>query len=110
MVTAGLGMPAADWQVRVEDGCICSYCGLSGDGDFSIWMNLGIDHIVPRGGDGPDNKTLACGECNTLKGKYRPNGTTREERIADARRYVEEKRERSKALFARMMDEIKKRR
>jgi len=108
MIDRSLGMPAVDWQVRVRDECVCSYCGLSGNGNFEVWMNLSIDHIMPGGGDGAENKTVACGGCNTLKAKYSPAGETLEARIADARRVVQERRERSRPLFEKMMDEIKK--
>jgi 5-methylcytosine-specific restriction endonuclease McrA len=103
-----LGMPPEDWEVRKRDGCTCQYCGLSGLGNFDIWINLTIDHIIPScsgGDDTEENKAVACGECNTLKGNYVPVGNEREERIADARRYVQEKRERWRHLFEKMMTE-----
>ncbi len=101
-----LGMPPVDYEIRKQDKCTCSYCDLSGNGNFDIWMNLSIDHIVPGSGDGAENKTVACGECNTLKGMYKPNGTNREERIADARRYVRGKRELYRYVYEKMMGEI----
>jgi 5-methylcytosine-specific restriction endonuclease McrA len=87
-----LGMSATDWEVRIRDECTCRYCDLCGLDNFDIWMQLGIDHIIPRisGGDeSAENKAVACSECNCLKHKYVPDGSNREERIADARRYVQ---------------------
>lgn len=95
-----------DWDVRVRDKSTCQYCGLSGLGNFDIWMNLTIDHIVPScrdGNDAAENKAVACVYCNSLKGSYLPAGSTREQRIADARQHVQEKRERWRNLFERMM-------
>jgi 5-methylcytosine-specific restriction endonuclease McrA len=104
-----LGMPTEDWEVRKLDKCTCRYCDLSGLGNFDVWMNLGIDHIVPRSSrldETGGNKAVACAECNILKGDYVPAGGTREERIADARRYVQQKREHWRSLFEKMMAEL----
>ena len=106
-----LGMPPADWEVRVRDKCTCCYCGVYGINNFDIWLNLGIDHIVPsvRGGDdSADNKTVACFECNCLKGKFLPQGNNREERLADAVRHVKASREVWRGRFETMMDQIEK--
>lgn len=103
-----LAMPAEDWEVRKRDECTCQYCGLRGLDNFDIWMNLTIDHLIPScsgGDDTAENKVVACGECNTLKGTYVPVGNEREERIADARRYVQKKREDWRHLFETMMIE-----
>jgi|SRR5579864_2573312 len=107
-----LGMPSVDWEVRIRDKCTCCYCGVSGLHNFDIWLNLGIDHIIPciRGGDeSADNKVVACFECNCFKGKYLPQGENREQRIADARRHVQASRAGWRERFETMMDQIEKR-
>src|ERR1019366_3703579 len=95
-----------DYQVRIKDRCTCSYCPLSDEGNFDVWINMGIDHIVPIRGqdyDNDDNKTVACPKYNTLKGDYVPHGTNRHERIADAKQYVQKKREVWQQQFDEMM-------
>jgi hypothetical protein len=102
------GIFLADRDVWMADRCTCRYCGLSGLGNFDVWMNLTIDHIVPSCRDGNetvDNKAIACVYCNDLKGRYIPVGTCREERIADARQHVQGKRERWRNHFDEMMTE-----
>jgi hypothetical protein len=104
-----LGMPPEDYEVRKDDRCKCRYCDLSGLDNFDVYLNLGIDHIIPvgQGGDeSKENKAVACGECNTLKGKYVPVGNNREERIADARRLIRERRQRSRSVFDKIMDDL----
>jgi hypothetical protein len=109
-----LGMPSVDWEVRVRDKCLCSYCGVSGLNNFDVWLNLGIDHVVPsiHGGDETaDNKVVACFECNCLnclKSKYSPTGNNRKERVADGRRHVQASRDTWRERFETMMEEIKK--
>jgi 5-methylcytosine-specific restriction endonuclease McrA len=98
----------ADRDVWVADRCTGRYCDLSGLENFDVWMNLTLDHIIPRcrGGDETaENKAIACVYCNNLKGSYIPVGTSREERIADARRHVQKKRERWGRVFDGMMSE-----
>ncbi len=100
-----------DWKIWVRDNCTCQYCGLCGLDNFDVWMQLGIDHIIPRsrGGDETDeNKALSCNECNHyLKRAYIPNGNTREKRIADARLHIQPKRDAWREQFERMIKEIK---
>jgi Type IV secretion-system coupling protein DNA-binding domain/HNH endonuclease len=106
-----LGMPSVDWEVRVRDKCACSYCGVSGLHKFDIWLNLGIDHVVPsvHGGDETaDNKVVACFECNCLKGKYSPTGNNRKERVADGCRHVQASRDTWRERFEMMMEQINK--
>jgi 5-methylcytosine-specific restriction endonuclease McrA len=103
-------MPATDWEVRKRDKCTCRYCDLCGLRNFDIWMQLGIDHIIPRisGGDeSAENKAVACTQCNCYKAAYIPNGNNREDRIADARLHIKAKREAWRERFEMMMQEIK---
>ena len=95
-----------DWEVRVRDGATCAYCGLSGIDNFDIWVLLQVDHIVPGAGDGADNKAVACSFCNGTKYSYVPRGSTREELLSDARRYIQERRQLKRSAFDVMMAEI----
>ncbi len=102
-------MPPVDWDVRIRDQCTCRYCDLCGNGNFDIWLNLTIDHVVPGGGECADNKAVACHVCNSIKRKYHPKGSNLDERIADARRYIREKRESWRQRFEMMMGQIENR-
>ena len=102
-----MSMSARERALYARDRCTCRYCDLSGMDNFDLWMNLSIDHIVPSGGESEENKAVACVHCNCLKGKYMPNGNTREERIADARKYVQARREEWREQFDQVMNESK---
>lgn len=102
-------MPAVDWEVYNRDKCKCQYCDLDGLGNFDVWLNLSIDHIIPeiRGGDSTaENKAVACHACNKNKGKYFPEGNNREERIADARRHIQGRRAEWRRKLDKMMPEF----
>jgi 5-methylcytosine-specific restriction endonuclease McrA len=103
-------MSAVDWEVYKRDRCKCQYCGLDGWGNFDVWMNLPIEHIIARkqGGDTADNKVVACHACNYSKGNYLPNGNNREERIADIRRHILERRAEWHRTLDKMMPEFGK--
>lgn len=62
---------------------------------YDAFYALTFDHIIPScsGGEHTEDNTVACCRaCNFLKQSYEPSGDTREERIADARRFITEKR------------------
>ncbi|MFZ0797895.1 MAG: HNH endonuclease signature motif containing protein [Terriglobales bacterium] len=102
-------IPAEDWKVYKRDKCRCQYCDFCGFGNFDVWVNLPIDHIVPKrhgGDDTAENKAVACYECNMVKGSYVPVGNNRGERIADARRYVQGRREQWRSVFEKLMTEL----
>lgn len=51
----------------------CVYCGFDGR-TFDGWMQLSIDHILPRqcdGDDDPANLVTACGSCNSVTSKMK---------------------------------------
>lgn len=102
-----MSMAARERALYVRDKCTCRYCDLSGMDNFDIWMNLSIDHIIPENDESDENKAVACRECNCLKSTYKPNGNTREERIADARKYVQARREGWREGFDRIIQEGK---
>lgn len=92
-------------RVAIRDGGLrCRYCEL----DLFAYDTYNVlDHVIPRkpkredeaawamalalkggGIEDDDNIVIACRDCNHLKGRYVPNGTTAAERIADAKRGV----------------------
>jgi 5-methylcytosine-specific restriction endonuclease McrA len=105
-------MSAVDWEVYRRDRCKCQYCGLDGWGNFDVWMNLAIEHIISRkpGAEDntADNKVVACHACNISKGNYPPKGNNREERIADIRRHIQERRAEWRRKLDKMMPEYGK--
>jgi 5-methylcytosine-specific restriction endonuclease McrA len=86
-----------DWNAKlgIEQGFHCIYCDrdfLASFDDYDSWQ---WDHVYPLSLDGDDtleNIVVCCKACNFLKRAYAPTGTTKAERIADARRYVQELR------------------
>src|ERR1035438_3190753 len=73
----------------------CAYCDRDYVESYDAFYSLTLDHITPacRGGDHSEENTVACCRaCNFLKHMYKPEGNSREERIADARRHITKKR------------------
>lgn len=77
-------------KVFKRDHFKCQYCGLDGLASFENWMLMTVDHIhaYARGGSlKADNQVTACQPCNTIK------GTKDFKSLAEAKKYVQEKRE-----------------
>lgn len=79
-------------QVAVAAGFRCEYCDLDMLKSLESYYSWQIDQIVPSGGYATENCALACRTCNHLKHARLPKGTSREERIADARAYIESRK------------------
>lgn len=86
-----------EWNAKrvLETDCHCEYCErdlLASFNDYDSWQ---IDHIHPSSKGGKheyENMAVCCKTCNFLKRDYVPNGTTREEKVADAKRHIDTKR------------------
>jgi 5-methylcytosine-specific restriction endonuclease McrA len=92
------------WELEVfrrADGH-CEYCGkdLFASSD-AFYFEREFDHIVPTGGDGPENRALACRPCNFIKRRYLPVGGSRAELVANAAGKIRERRERNDLRLAR---------
>ena len=37
------------FEVNKRDNFTCRYCGLDGRASFSAWLNLGVEHLLPKG-------------------------------------------------------------
>lgn len=90
--------PAQNARVFNRDGWKCVYCGYEGNSP-KTYVFLEADHLDPAtktdddyDPEHDDEKVTACNCCNKLKGNYRPKGATREEKLADARACVQERR------------------
>jgi 5-methylcytosine-specific restriction endonuclease McrA len=110
-----------DWQIFVDYGCVCVYCGFDGTTDPLAWRQLVIDHLVPRqkgGLDVPENKVVACCICNNIKGgswdktydgSVPLTEKTKPQLIASAKQRVQEHHQRWMPDFEPMMAEIRAR-
>lgn len=88
-------------KVFKRDHFKCQYCGLDGQKHFENWMILTVDHVHPHargGGRHMENLVTACQPCNLLKGKRAYAS------FEDARKYVLEKREEWRRVYA---DQVK---
>jgi 5-methylcytosine-specific restriction endonuclease McrA len=55
------------YRVHCRDGFRCVYCGLDGSQDFSLWLHLSWDHLVPKDDPRRDDERFivtACRFCN----------------------------------------------
>jgi len=119
-----------DWDIYVQRGCICEYCGFDGTTSWQTWNQLAIDHIIPRckGGarDAVMNKAVACCYCNGHKLWYDPRSpeqaaaglaepldeVSRSELIKNAFKHIQQNgldKWTVVSAFDEMMDEIRKR-
>jgi 5-methylcytosine-specific restriction endonuclease McrA len=88
-----------EWTAQrgLEQDFRCVYCDLDFLASYDNYYLWSLDHIIPRSFNGDDtfeNIAVCCKPCNFLKLAYPPIGSTREERIVDARRYVQQQRSR----------------
>jgi 5-methylcytosine-specific restriction endonuclease McrA len=84
-----------EWNARqgLKQAFRCAYCDCDFLASFHNYNSWVWDHITPqsRGGDDTfDNIVITCRPCNFLKRDYLPSGDTRDDRISDARRYVQQ--------------------
>lgn len=49
----------------IRDGWKYSYCGYPFAVSMDGWNNMALDHIDPDKGDGIDNLTISCTNCNS---------------------------------------------
>ena len=94
-----------EWHAKrgVEQDYRCIYCGLDYLATYNEYRSAELDHIIPQSADGEhnyENIAVCCRTCNLLKCDFVPAGRTREERLADARRYIQEARNQYEAEVA----------
>jgi hypothetical protein len=69
----------------------CFYCGFDGR-SFPNWLQLTVDHVVPRssgGSENDDNKVTACQACNSITSRMKfPRGTTFEEAVEQKKQRI----------------------
>lgn len=85
-----------NWASTYErDHFTCVYCGFDGR-TFDGWMQLSIDHVLPRssgGGDDPNNLVVACRACNCITSRMSfPTETPRDQIVEAKRNRVKERR------------------
>ena len=79
-------------KVFTRDHRRCVYCCRDLAHDFDAFWSTQMDHLVPGGGDDPENIVTACFVCNNLKGAFFPGGSTHEERVVSAREHIMQRR------------------
>jgi 5-methylcytosine-specific restriction endonuclease McrA len=97
MNTTNSGSSLNDYGYAIykRDHFTCVYCGYDGR-DFDRWMQLSIDHVLPRSCGGTDddtNRVTACRSCNSITSrmKFQPNTPPRtilqqkRDRVAETR-------------------------
>jgi 5-methylcytosine-specific restriction endonuclease McrA len=90
----GFGSWNADRGVEVDFKC--EYCGTDLLSSVDAYYSWQIDHIIPQSREGEhlyENIAICCTTCNFMKRAYLPEGDTRAERIADAKRFIMESRQ-----------------
>jgi len=96
-VSSLAGTSAGDYgnKVYARDNFTCVFCGFDGR-LFDNWMQLSVDHILPKSAGGDDtqgNLTTACRACNSITSrmKFAPE-VSRDEVLAQKRARVEQRR------------------
>ena len=92
-----------DWEKRVflRAKGHCEYCNknmMESSDTFYHFRNF--DHIQPNGINDDDNMAVACRACNNMKRHTSIIGNTRDERIAYAKKLIQELRERNDRRLA----------
>lgn len=90
-------------SLAIETKFRCAYCDLDFLESVNNYDTIEVDHIIPRnddsGNNDSDNLTIACRTCNKLKRRWDPrsriigNDARRDQLIAAARSYVQERRQ-----------------
>jgi len=90
-----MSISANDGVFKVRDARVfrrcnftCVYCGFDGR-PFDGWMQLSIDHVIPRSSQGPDeeaNLVAACRSCNSITSRMQFATNTTWEEIIQAKR------------------------
>jgi len=101
-----------EWNAKrgLQTGCRCEYCDrdlLASFNDYDAWQ---IDHVVPSSKGGKheyENMAVCCKTCNFLKRDYFPIGETRDERVSDARRHIQELRAAREAELVRIRELVR---
>lgn len=94
-------------RVFNRDRWKCVYCGYDGNGETKCFF-LEVDHLDPTtkteddfDPEFDDNKVTACTYCNKKKARYQPKGVSREEKLCDAKAYLERQRQMGVDWFKR---------
>jgi hypothetical protein len=105
-----LGWSSRAVELGIAQDFKCIYCKrdlLHRIEDYDCWTE---DHIDPKSGDGErdtvNNLAVACKLCNFVKRTYKPKGTTREERIADAWRHIQVGRAKKENTLAGIVQHV----
>jgi 5-methylcytosine-specific restriction endonuclease McrA len=107
--TPPLTWPSRDIALSVQHDFRCAFCGhdlVASVEALDLWQ---IDHLHPKSDardDALENLVLSCKLCNWLKMAYIPRGTTRDERIADAWRYIQPRLAKHRERWEKVRDAV----
>ena len=98
-------------EVHKRDNFTCRYCGLDGRQSFSAWLNLGVEHLLPKGHPDWNNSAFtvtACRFCSGVDnrrferedGSGAADGATPDELIAQRKAAVQGVRDEYMAFWA----------
>ncbi len=110
--------------MRVTGQTKCAYCGHDFTVSYENWLQMALDHVVPRSVCGSlrlhddwvedcSNKVLACGACNSFFNRYKPSWEfdcpdtldafydLRDRIFEDRKRPILQKHKDERAFFAR---------
>jgi len=94
------------YDTHVKYNFICQYCGFDGRA-FPNWLQLTVDHIVPKshgGKDEEDNKITVCQACNSITSRMKFSRNLTKEDIILSKRRLELKKDNQNIInFGRRM-------
>lgn len=111
----GYGFP-----IHKRDNFKCKYCGFDGLKSFDNWLNLSIDHLLPKehpSRKSPDYIVTACKFCNGSDNQYfkkcekqnfKFNGKSPEQLIHHRKKSVNKTRDDYKIFWENNVERLKK--
>ena len=98
-------------EIHKRDKYVCQYCGFDGKESLSHWLNLSVDHLLPKDHlekDNPEFQATACRSCNEMDNHFleqaakrglKFDNMTRQQLIDQRRSYVVGAREKYKKYW-----------
>lgn len=89
------------YEVMKRDGFRCVYCQLDGHTSFNAWLQLSVDHLLPKGDprrEQPEYIVCSCNFCNCSDNRYFDlasgrgisfENLTREQLVKQRKRFVD---------------------
>ena len=103
-------------EIISRDKHTCVYCSFKGD-SFEKWLQLSIDHLIPKsqgGNDDFENLVTACNHCNSVTNRYKVSSeiTSIDDITIQKKKIIIEKKNivasHRKSVFQRWYDSVSK--